>query len=389
MNSACLELDDSGNVISYEEYFPFGGSSYRSGSSAAEVSLKRYRYNGKERDEETGFYYYGARYYAPWLCRFISVDPLGMIDAPSLYAYVRNNPIKLTDPDGMQAGGEDEGEDITIVDGSGSKSLISSGSEISEDGSTVTGPNGSKYININGIGLVNETLLDKNEIKPVNPSMVANNSTGYYYDSEDLLMRAKLIEIGEDNPITKSMLKNESEGTFEPLTKSGFIEKYGDASNLIIFGTFLGIAFETMPGFNIKLPSSKGFNLNNRLSGPRSLPRGFSSMKQYQQSMDELSNALDNSGIKYKNIGVRGSSVSGKSTKGLGTFRYDDLGDLSKSDIDVFINLTDDIGLTTSKRTPGLIHPNKMMSKYPALKEWSTKWSKILDRKITPAGLKY
>jgi RHS repeat-associated protein len=91
------------DIISYEEYHPFGTCAYRLGDNAAEVSLKRYRYNGKERDEETGLYYYGARYYAGWLGRFISVDPLAQ-ESPDMnpYHYVRNNPVNRVDPDGMQ-----------------------------------------------------------------------------------------------------------------------------------------------------------------------------------------------------------------------------------------------------------------------------------------------
>ena len=57
----------SGGLISYEEYSPYGARCFKQGRSAAEVSLKRYRYTGKERDEENGFTYHGARYYAPWL----------------------------------------------------------------------------------------------------------------------------------------------------------------------------------------------------------------------------------------------------------------------------------------------------------------------------------
>ena len=70
LGSAVLEVDETGAVISYEEYHPYGTTSYRSGTGAAEVSLKRYRYTGKEKDEETGLYYHGARYYAPWLGRW-------------------------------------------------------------------------------------------------------------------------------------------------------------------------------------------------------------------------------------------------------------------------------------------------------------------------------
>ena len=76
LGSAGLELDENADIISYEEYHPFGTTSYRSGKTETETSQKRYKYVGKERDEETGLYYYGARYYAAWLCRFVSVDPL-------------------------------------------------------------------------------------------------------------------------------------------------------------------------------------------------------------------------------------------------------------------------------------------------------------------------
>jgi RHS repeat-associated protein len=101
LGSASLELDDTGQIISYEEYHPFGTTSYRSGRSETEVSLKRYKYCGKERDEETGLYYYGMRYYAVWLCRFVSVDPL-QFKYPELtpYACCLNNPLRYIDPDG-------------------------------------------------------------------------------------------------------------------------------------------------------------------------------------------------------------------------------------------------------------------------------------------------
>ena len=62
-----LQLDNhlgSAAEILYEEYHPYGSTSYRASPSGVEVSARRYRYTGKERDEETGLYYYGARYYA-------------------------------------------------------------------------------------------------------------------------------------------------------------------------------------------------------------------------------------------------------------------------------------------------------------------------------------
>ncbi len=60
-----------------------------------------YKFNGKELDEETGFYYYGARYYDPRISIWLSVDPLA-IKHPneSPYIYCGNNPIIFFDPDG-------------------------------------------------------------------------------------------------------------------------------------------------------------------------------------------------------------------------------------------------------------------------------------------------
>jgi RHS repeat-associated protein len=101
LGSALLELDEGGAVLTYEEYYPFGSTSYQAGASFAVVSMKRYRYTGKERDEETGLYYHGARYYAPWLGRWTACDPAGLKDGTNSYLYVRANPVRLSDPSGL------------------------------------------------------------------------------------------------------------------------------------------------------------------------------------------------------------------------------------------------------------------------------------------------
>jgi RHS repeat-associated protein len=100
LESAMLELNGEGQTITYEEYHPYGTTSYHAVSSNVEVSSKRYRYTGKERDEETGLYYHGARYYAPWLGRWTAADPIGLADGANLYSYVSNNPIVLSDQTG-------------------------------------------------------------------------------------------------------------------------------------------------------------------------------------------------------------------------------------------------------------------------------------------------
>ena len=104
LGSVALELDQTGGLISYEEYHPYGTTSYQVAESGAEMSLKRYRYTGKERDQETGLYYHGARYYAPWLARWTAADPIGIEGGLNLYAYVRGNPVSFSDPQGTDVG---------------------------------------------------------------------------------------------------------------------------------------------------------------------------------------------------------------------------------------------------------------------------------------------
>jgi RHS repeat-associated protein len=103
LSTVAVETDANGAVISYEEYHPYGTSAYRAMKSGVEVSAKRYRYTGKEKDEETKLYLMGARYYAAWLARWTAADPAGTVDGTNLYAYVRGSPVGLVDPSGTQS----------------------------------------------------------------------------------------------------------------------------------------------------------------------------------------------------------------------------------------------------------------------------------------------
>lgn len=101
LGSTTLEIDGNGDTISYEEYFPYGGTAFLASRNHVDVALRDYRYSGKERDDVTGFYYYGHRYYAPGHARWLSPDPLGPADGPNLYVFSRNNPTTFRDPDGL------------------------------------------------------------------------------------------------------------------------------------------------------------------------------------------------------------------------------------------------------------------------------------------------
>ncbi|WP_283255166.1 RHS repeat domain-containing protein, partial [Enterobacter cloacae] len=98
--SSGLELDGDGNVISAEEYYPYGGTAILTARSVVEADYKTIRYSGKERDA-TGLYYYGYRYYQPWAGRWLSADPAGTVDGMNLFRMVRNNPLRYFDEDGL------------------------------------------------------------------------------------------------------------------------------------------------------------------------------------------------------------------------------------------------------------------------------------------------
>jgi RHS repeat-associated protein len=104
--STSLETDEKAQAISYEEYSPFGVSVLLACKSDIEAP-RRYRFASYQRDNESGFYVCGARYYAPWLGRWTSPDPLGTVDGYNVYAYVRNDPVNWIDPDGTN--GEEGG----------------------------------------------------------------------------------------------------------------------------------------------------------------------------------------------------------------------------------------------------------------------------------------
>ena len=97
LDSAVLTADDTGSFIRREEYFSYGETSFGS------FARKRYRFNGMERDTESGLAYHGARYYHPGLGRWVSPDPAGSVDGFNRYQYARGRPLVMVDTVGTQA----------------------------------------------------------------------------------------------------------------------------------------------------------------------------------------------------------------------------------------------------------------------------------------------
>lgn len=119
-------VDENGDVVERKDYLPYGKERL-----TVDDTNEDYGFTGKELDEETGLYYYGARYYDPLIGRFISLDPLilwesskpfgSVLSNPQAfngYSYVLNNPLRYIDPTGMfnvKTGEVEKGDNLTNI----------------------------------------------------------------------------------------------------------------------------------------------------------------------------------------------------------------------------------------------------------------------------------
>ena len=117
LGSSSWITDKYGSPIQFLHYLPFGETAIDQRATRWNAP---YTFSGKEKDEETGYSYFGARYYNSDLSIWLSVDPLaGKYPSSSPYVYCLNNPIKLIDPDGMKVvipGEEDQAFINNLID---------------------------------------------------------------------------------------------------------------------------------------------------------------------------------------------------------------------------------------------------------------------------------
>lgn len=95
-----VTINKQGTILFAADYWPYGEkmAEYNSGTG----TVQRYIFTEKERDTETGYDYFGARFYDSDLVRWLTVDPLAdKYPGWSPYNYTLNNPLKFIDPNGM------------------------------------------------------------------------------------------------------------------------------------------------------------------------------------------------------------------------------------------------------------------------------------------------
>ena len=100
LGSTSYITDDHANITQYDAYLPYGELLVDEHSSSEDLP---YKFNGKQFDDETGLYYYGARYMNPMASIWYGVDPLAeKYTTTGGYVYTLNNPVKFIDVDGRE-----------------------------------------------------------------------------------------------------------------------------------------------------------------------------------------------------------------------------------------------------------------------------------------------
>src|SRR5262249_24077120 len=96
LGSSNVVVDSGRALVNREEFTPYGETSF------GDFAKKRYRFIGKERDEESGISRFGSRYFSPWVGSFVSADAR-CPSTPnwSAFCYASDNPINLKDPTGQ------------------------------------------------------------------------------------------------------------------------------------------------------------------------------------------------------------------------------------------------------------------------------------------------
>lgn len=103
LGSTIALTDSTGAVVETYRYTPYGQVSFfdGNGSSISQSNESNpFLFTGQRYDEETGLYYYRARYLHPELGRFLNPDPKGFVDGMNLYEYAMSNPARYVDPRG-------------------------------------------------------------------------------------------------------------------------------------------------------------------------------------------------------------------------------------------------------------------------------------------------
>ena len=236
LGSVRVIVDAAGAVKERNDYYPFGARHVRSDYA---LSTNRWKYNGKELQTtgDLGFLDYGARMYDAGLGRWFCADPLSESSlSQTPYHYCYNDPLNLTDPDGMYA--DHWMYDLT----SGNVSWMSDlgGSDYQFISFVHPGSDGGyvldKQISLSGssfyIGPVSGGLLASNVDYWKSMPSGLSGYQGYRYDLSDLRMRLDVFN-GSSHHLKVALSNWESRGIAEPLTSNNYWATYGHTMGML------------------------------------------------------------------------------------------------------------------------------------------------------------
>jgi RHS repeat-associated protein len=196
LGSSNVVVDSNGGWLNREEFTPYGETSFGS------FARKRYRFTGKERDNESGLDYFGARYYAPWLGRWTSTDPLTVYALGAdlnVYAYVSGRVLSVSDPAGLDDGGDGGGDDQSIIDQSDQNGGASQDGGIPVAGAPVGDIGNNSAQDNNTSDNTNATAPDTTSpVIYATPITIVGNATDANVDNMDQLQDPP--KIVADNP---------------------------------------------------------------------------------------------------------------------------------------------------------------------------------------------
>jgi RHS repeat-associated protein len=229
LGSTSYITDKDGNITQYDAYLPYGELLVDEHSSSEEMP---YKFNGKEFDEETGLYYYGARYMNPVSSVWYGVDPLTEKYVEiSAYVYCHGNPIRLIDPDGKNPVYSTSGEyigctsegytgQIYIYNISDAIKLTNNSSDLL-DGNNLGNMNVKKLQSYKGVYSMDNSKLDGDALSNIWTDVVANYNGKEVFDKTFDISTIKDSKIYYDN----SALETDMWGTFHDL---GYINGSGN-----------------------------------------------------------------------------------------------------------------------------------------------------------------
>jgi RHS repeat-associated protein len=163
LGSSHLVVDDAGSPINREEFTPFGETSFGG------YARKRYRFSGKERDEESRLCYHKSRYYVPWLARWSIPDGLrSRFPDWSAYVYAFDKPLTLTDSSGLAPA--PPGEDLSGVSLRGLETRLSAAKQATADLVSKTGAIAHEFDKaVAGVKSIFEKLLGSSVVEKLVP----------------------------------------------------------------------------------------------------------------------------------------------------------------------------------------------------------------------------